>query len=74
MGGQFVMSPDTTGQEARGLKAHGRPGVAMTIAMREERPRQAPAGRTTTQGSWRWLRRVQAFDAALADKLARRAR
>ena len=35
---------------------------------------QAPVGRTTTQGNWRWLRSVQAFDAALADKLARRAR
>src|SRR5438045_925223 len=35
---------------------------------------QAPLGRTTVQGSWRWLRRVQAFVAALADKLARRAR
>ena len=25
-------------------------------------------GGTTTQGSWRWLRRAQALDAALADK------
>jgi hypothetical protein len=35
---------------------------------------QAPAGRTTTQGNWRWLRRVQAFAAAAADKWAKRAR
>jgi hypothetical protein len=35
---------------------------------------QAPVGRTTTQGSWRWFRRVQAFVAALADKWAKRAR
>ena len=35
---------------------------------------QTPAGRTTTQGSWCWFKRVQAFDAAPADKWARRAR
>ena len=31
-------------------------------------------GGTTTQGSWWWLRRAQALDAALADRRARRAR
>jgi len=35
---------------------------------------QAPLGRTTTQGNWRWLRCLQALDAALADKWPRRAR
>jgi hypothetical protein len=29
---------------------------------------QERLGGTTTQGSWRWLRRAQALDAALADK------
>jgi hypothetical protein len=31
-------------------------------------PRHERLGGTTTQGSWRWLRRAQALDAALADK------
>jgi len=51
-----------------------RPLPRRMTAISPETPGQAPVGRTTTQGSWRWLRRVQAFAAALADRLARRAR
>src|SRR5260370_28356659 len=55
--------------------------AAMTVTSPRLRPRaqQTPTtetklrgherlGGTTTQGSWRWLRRAQALDAALDDK------